>query len=240
MNCTDFQNEMSRYLDGDLEPQRAVQAGLHLAECEPCARSFEEFSLMLDSCRGIEIDEEVPPNAEALWCRISNVIETECAAEKRSEPKAEPVRRWNFSFGQAFAAFAGIALVSSLLTIVAVRNYLEPPAEDMVTRSAETETTFERFLIRVGLSESPREARERRIREQQAAIDYWDKRVRARRAQWDQRMQQAFDRNLREIDQAVTEYTRTLENNPDDSLSVEMLDAALNDKMNLLRQFSEL
>lgn len=53
-------------------------------------------------------------------------------------------------------------------------------------------------------------------------------------------MQQAFDRNLREIDQAVTEYTRTIENNPDDSLSVEMLDAALNDKMNLLRQFSEL
>lgn len=240
MNCTDFQNEMSRYLDGDLEPQRAVEAGLHLGDCEPCARSFEEFSLMLDSCRGIEIDEEVPPNAEALWCRISNVIETESAAEKRIEQKAEPVRRWNFSFGQAFAAFAGIALVSSLLTVVAVRNYLEPPAEDMVTRSAETETTFERFLSRVGLSESPREARERRIREQQAAIDYWDKRVRARRAQWDQRMQQAFDRNLREIDQAVTEYTRTLEHNPDDSLSVEMLDAALNDKMNLLRQFSEL
>jgi len=149
MNCTDFQNEMSRYLDGDLEPQRAVEAGIHLGDCEPCARSFEEFSLMLDSCRGIEIDEEVPPNAEALWCRISNVIETESVAEKRIEQKAEPVRRWNFSFGQAFAAFAGIALVSSLLTVVAVRNYLEPAAEDMVTRSAETETTFERFLSRV-------------------------------------------------------------------------------------------
>lgn len=240
MNCTDFQNEMSRYLDGDLEPQRAVQAGLHLAECDPCAKSFEEFSFMLDSCRGIEVDEEMPPNAEALWCRISNVIESECAAEKRAEPVPQPVSRWNFSFGQAFAAVAVVALVSSLLTVVAVRNYLEPPAEDMVTRSAETETTFEKFLSRLGLSDSPREARERRIREQRAAIEYWDKRVRVRRAQWDQRMQQAFDRNLREIDQAVTEYTRTIENNPDDSLSVEMLDAALNDKMNLLRQFSEL
>jgi hypothetical protein len=231
MNCTDFQNEMSRYLDGDLEPQRAVQAGLHLAECDPCAKSFEEFSFMLDSCRGIEVDEEMPPNAEALWCRISNV---------RAEPVPQPVSRWNFSFGQAFAAVAVVALVSSLLTVVAVRNYLEPPAEDMVSRSAETETTFEKFLSRLGLSDSPREARERRIREQRAAIEYWDKRVRVRRAQWDQRMQQAFDRNLREIDQAVTEYTRTIENNPDDSLSVEMLDAALNDKMNLLRQFSEL
>ena len=123
MNCTDFQNEMSRYLDGDLEPQRAVEAGLHLGDCEPCARSFEEFSLMLDSCRGIEIDEEVPPNAEALWCRISNVIETESAAEKRIEQKAEPVRRWNFSFGQAFAAFRRYRTRQLSADRSRVRNY---------------------------------------------------------------------------------------------------------------------
>jgi len=53
-------------------------------------------------------------------------------------------------------------------------------------------------------------------------------------------MSAAFDRNLLEIDQAVNEYTMILQRDPEDQLSEEMLDTALTEKMNLLRQFSEL
>jgi hypothetical protein len=53
-------------------------------------------------------------------------------------------------------------------------------------------------------------------------------------------MRDAFDRNLNEIDQAVTEYTVILEQDPQDDLSGEMLDSTLTEKMNLLRAFSEL
>jgi hypothetical protein len=53
-------------------------------------------------------------------------------------------------------------------------------------------------------------------------------------------MREAFDRNLNEIDQAVYEYTVILEKDPQDDLSGEMLDSALNEKMNLLRAFAEL
>jgi hypothetical protein len=53
-------------------------------------------------------------------------------------------------------------------------------------------------------------------------------------------MTASFDRILNEIDQAVGEYTLILQNDPDDKLSEEMLDSALTEKMNLLRQFSEL
>ena len=80
----------------------------------------------------------------------------------------------------------------------------------------------------------------KRMQEQHAAIEYWNKRVQERRAQWDSRMRDAFDRNLNEIDQAVSEYTFILEKDPQDDLSGEMLDTALNEKMNLLRAFSEL
>jgi len=38
----------------------------------------------------------------------------------------------------------------------------------------------------------------------------------------------------------VSEYTMILQENPEDDLSGEMLDSVLNDKMNLLREFSEL
>ena len=88
--------------------------------------------------------------------------------------------------------------------------------------------------------DTPQQARERRIKEQQAAIDYWNKRVEARRVQWDKNMREAFDRNLNEIDQTVNEYTLILQENPQDELSSEMLDSTLNDKMELLRAFSDL
>jgi hypothetical protein len=182
----------------------------------------------------------MPPNSQALWCRINNIIESEIKPETE-EPQPSPVRRgWSFSFSQVGAAALGVAIISSLLTIVGIRNYFEPSADDYVTRSAASQTTFERFLIKIGLSESPAEARMRRIKEQQAVIDYWNKRVAARRAQWDNRLREAFDRNLNEIDHAVSEYTISLEKDPQDELSGEMLDSALTEKMNLLRQFSEL
>ncbi|MCA0254249.1 MAG: hypothetical protein LCH20_02050, partial [Proteobacteria bacterium] len=97
-----------------------------------------------------------------------------------------------------------------------------------------------RALSKIGLAETPKESRERKIREQQIAIDYWNKRVEARRLQWDKNLRDAFDRNLREIDQIVSEYTQILEENPQDELSGEMLDSALNEKVDLLREFSDL
>nr|MBA2379099.1 hypothetical protein [Blastocatellia bacterium] len=101
-------------------------------------------------------------------------------------------------------------------------------------------TIATRILSRVGLVESPMEARQRRIQEHEAAIQYWDRRVRQKRVQWNEQMRTAFDRNLNEIDQVVGEYTLILQKDPEDELSGEMLDAALSEKMNLLRQFSEL
>ena len=51
---------------------------------------------------------------------------------------------------------------------------------------------------------------------------------------------EAFDRNLDEINQVVFEYDKILQENPQDELTGEMLDSALNEKVELLREFSEL
>ena len=90
------------------------------------------------------------------------------------------------------------------------------------------------------MSDSPQQARERRVKEQQAAIEYWTKRVQERRSQWDAKMRDAFDRNLNLLDESVSEYSTILQENPDDELTGEMLDTVLNDKMDLLREFSDL
>lgn len=224
-------------MDDELDEQRAADVSTHIAVCGSCARYCEEMSSILDVCTSESASELVPPNSKALWCRINNIIESE---QKAVPPTVEqPKGRWRFSFLQVAAVVMCVALVSSVLTVVAIRSYLKPAPGDLTTRSS-AHTLFDNALSKIGLVETPQQARERRLKEQQAAIEYWNARVQARRDQWDRMTRDAFDRNLQVIDESVSEYTMILQQDPEDELSGEMLDAVLNDKMNLLRDFSDL
>ncbi len=238
MKCSECEENLSPYLDGELDEKAVRSIEAHLSACKACSSLCEDFAAILDSCRETPSVDTVPPNSQALWCRINNIIETETRPANKNLQQPPPAK--GFTFGQLISAVAGIALISSLLTIVGIRNYYLPANSEHSARSDVSPSSFERALIKVGLVESPKDTRLRRFREQQDAIEYWNLRVQQRRAQWDERMREAFDRNLREIDQAVTEYTVMLENNPNDELSGEMLNSAMDEKMNLLRAFAEL
>ena len=197
--------------------------------------------MILDFCLLDETPDFVPPNSKALWCRINNIIETEIKPEIAQEKAEEQVKtgrlRWQFSFSQVFAAVLGIALISSLLTIVSIKNY---SAHDDNVSTNVAPTLVERVLGKIGLAQTSEQARENRIKEQQATIEYWNKRATVRRASWDKNLRDVFDRNLNEINQVVFEYNNILQENPQDDLTGEMLDSALNEKVELLREFSEL
>ena len=239
MTCGDCQELLSRFIDGDLEEDRSSLVTDHLAVCAECTVMRDDLAAILLYCRDGEYDEAAPPNPAALWRRINNLIESELPAEIPVEPKSRGWFGAGLSFGQAVVGLVAVALISSLLTIVGIRNYFAPPGDDLPLAN-ESPSLMTRALRKVGLAESPQQARDRRFKAQEAAIEYWNKRAQARRATWDARMTAAFDRNLYEIDQAVNEYTQILQRDPDDKLSEEMLDSALTEKMNLLRQFSEL
>ena len=243
MNCEDYKELISLFMDNELDESRAADVRMHIAMCPDCARLCEDLSSILDVCHSGSPSEILPPNSQALWRRINNVIENEAkpaAAAAAESADAGRRRFWRLSLPQLAAAVLGIAVISSLLTIVGIRNYIQPTGDDFTTRSAATQTTFEKILSRVGLMETPQQARDRRVREQQSAIAYWNSRVQARRVVWDKNTRDAFDRNLQVIDEALNDYATTLERDPDDELSGEMLDSVLNDKMNLLRDFSDL
>lgn len=245
MNCEGCTENLSRFLDGELDESQAAVIRTHLSLCAECSRLCEDLAALLDTCSLEELADEIAPiNTNALWCRISNTIEAETQPADTSEEPQRPgglfSRVLNLSFPQAASALVAIALISSLLTIVGIRNYFEPTSDDLTSRSGESQTSFEKLLSKIGLTDTPQEARLKRLAEQQAAIEYWNKRVQARRAMWDEDLRRGFDRNLNAIDQAVFEYKQTLEQNPDDALSGEMLDTVMNEKMNLLREFSEL
>jgi Putative zinc-finger len=238
MNCDECKNLISAFMDNDLDVSRSAAVREHLARCLACAKVCEDFTSILDVCTN-ESPSELVPNSKAMWCRINNILENDVRKAETPLPDQPRRRFWQLSFSQLAAAVLCIAVISSLLTVAAIRNYTEPSDSDWTTRSSATQSTFEKLLSKAGLIDTPQESRARRLREQHAAIEYWNARVQGRRQQWDRVTSDAFDRNLRVIDESVNEYTMILEQDPEDELSGEMLDAVLVDKMNLLRDFSD-
>lgn len=227
-------------MECDLDEVRSSAIRAHLAICQDCSYVCEDIASLVDISRSSSADELLPPNSQALWCRINNIIESEAEPEKINGTEPQRKRFWQLSFPQLASALIAIAVISSLLTVVGIRQYSQPANDDFTSRTSTSLTTFEKILGKVGLIDTPQQARDKRLKEQQAAINYWNTRVQARRIQWDKTTRDAFDRNLQVINQSLNEYTVILEQDPDDDLSSEMLDAVLNDKMNLLRDFSDL
>jgi hypothetical protein len=243
MNCENCQNFLSPFLDGELDETSASNVKAHLALCAECTEIYEDFAAIVGFCGDQSRTEIPPPNSQALWCRINNIIETEIKPELEIVNTPRPSRlsllwnrTWSLSMTQAFSAVMGVAVISSLLTVIGIKNFVLSGN----TETGATPSVFEKILGQVGVVETPQASREKRLKEQQIAIEYWNKRVEARRQQWDKNIRAAFERNLNEIDEAVSEYNQILETNPQDEISSEMLDTTLNEKMELLRQFSEL
>ncbi len=247
MNCEKCQKLISAYIDGDLETQIAQDVQTHLSLCGDCAKLHEDFASILGFCDETFAEDSIPPNSQALWCRINNIIESEVEAELATDEKekVEVKRSWfyrirnsklQFSPSQVVSSFLGIALISSLLTIVGIKNFSVPQDE---AKSPEP-SFLEKGLATLGVIETPQQKLERKLKQRQQAIKYWKKRVEARKSFWNVQMRETFDRNLKVIDKTVIEYTDILKEDPQDSISSEMLDSALNEKMELLREFSEL
>lgn len=247
MTCEQCQELISLFLDGELDKTSSATIKTHLALCVACAKVCEDFAVILDFCAFDEAaDCSFPPNSNALWRRISNTIESEIESEIKLAAPPEIKKGFfarsengglRFSVSQIFSAVLGVALLSSLLTVVGFKNYTAPQ-DDFASNASPS--VFQTVLGKVGLVDTPEQARERRLKEQEAAIEYWNRRVEARRPNWDAHLRQAFDRNLNEINQAAFEYHKILQENPQDELSSEMLDTTLNDKLELLREFSDL
>lgn len=250
MNCDQCKEQISAFLDNELDETSSANVQTHISVCAECAKVCEDFAMILDFCvEDEEFDPIATPNSNALWCRINNIIETDVKSELEKEIEEIPEKRgfvsgiwknsWQMSFGQVFASILGIALISSLLTIIGIKNY-SSTAENLPENVTVSESIFQKVLGRIGLVESPFQARARKLEEQQKVIDYWNQRVELRRQGWNGQVRETFDRNLREINQVVFEYNTILEKNPQDNLTGEMLNEAMKEKMDLLRAFSEL
>ncbi len=231
MNCERCQELVSDLLDGSLSRQDELLLNQHLEECLGCAEVRRDLESIVTFCRVHRDEYSAPPNERALWLRIRNTLEGEnraVVAAQSAPPAARGrgwfTRKWELSLPQLAASVAGIVLVASLSTVALLRG-MESNSARSVT---EVDTT------RGGASINSR------TWQQQQAINYWNQRVELNKVRWSQDMRDTFERNLQVIDQAVNNSMTELNRNPHDEVSEEMLNAALNEKLALLKEFSDL
>lgn len=236
MNCEKCEELIGDLLDGTLSGEEKSTLDSHLEECLECSDVRNDLQSILSFCQTQRGEYEAPPNEKALWLRIRNIIEAESQTLAEAAGRAHPQskrswsnwlgRSWELSLPQLGASVAAIVLIVSLATAVGMRRW-------------ENATPLEVRPAVAATNAAVSGARDR-LWQQQQAINYWNQRVELNKARWNQDMRDTFDRNLRVIDQAVNDSLNELNQNPHDEVSEEMLNAALNEKLALLREFSDL
>ena len=232
MNCEKCEELIGDLLDGALNSRDELTLNSHLEECLDCASVQRDLDSILSFCRANRGQYSAVPNDKALWLRIRNVIE----ASNADEPTSNAVvatrkpflsswmsRRWELSLPQLSASAAAMVLVVSLVTFVGLRRW-DRSAPVVTAPPVLREATNPNDLLL----------------QQRQVISYWNQRIELNKARWNPTMRETFDRNMKVIDEQVSQSLNDLNLNPHDEVSEQMLNEALNDKLSLLKEFADL
>ncbi|MGB8507881.1 MAG: zf-HC2 domain-containing protein [Pyrinomonadaceae bacterium] len=242
MNCEKCQELLSDYLDGTLDHQGRALLGAHLGECLSCDGARRELASIIGVAQESRGEFVAPPNERALWLRIRNTIEGEndfarAASPSSITPKENFVsrllnKRWELSFSHMAAAVSAVAVSVALVTTLGVQRLMSSPATvDAGASAISSRQKYDAMLV----GSYPQTY----LEPHQTNINYWQQRVQQRKASWNPRMRDSFDRSIGVLDEAVNDSLSDLRANPHDEVAEEMLNSALRDKMELLREFGE-
>jgi hypothetical protein len=236
MDCEKCSDLLGNFLDGTLDGDEGALFSAHLEECLGCACVRDEIRAIVSVAAESREDFVAPPNEQAMWLRVRNSIEAELSAQQRAAAAAAGAsaerrarenfltrlmnKRWALSLPQLTAAIVAIVVGVSVITTVGMQRLATEQA-------VKTDASQARGAKKLNA-------------DQLVAIEYLMERVKERKARWNPRMREAFDRNLGIIDATVSDSLKELDESPHDEISEETLNAALRDKMELLREFSEL
>src|ERR1051325_1206403 len=228
MNCDTCQELIHDLVDGSITQRDEFTLNTHLKECLDCDSVRQDLASIVGFCRTQRGQYEAPPNEQAMWLRIRNVIEAELPNRpvKNTEPQPSFFgrlmgRSWELSLPQLVASTAAIVLLVSLMTVVGLRRW---GGREVTTNTTQNEVS--------NIND--------RIWQRRQVIDYWNQRVELNKARWSPEMRETFDRNMQVIDRAVANSLDELKRNPHDEVSEQMLNESLNDKLSLLKEFSDL
>ena len=249
MNCEKCQELLSDFLDGALNGEDQSTFNAHLEECLPCFNVRNEVNSIVTFCREHRGEYVAPPNERALWLRIQNTVESEllaAAATRNPTPEQRESwwsramgRSWELSLPQMAMAVVAIIVVASFATIFGLRGLQNVGGERSIASGA---SGGERGASQsLALNGAPTTLDvSNRLRHQQQQIKYWSQIVETRKAHWNPQVREDFEHNLILLDETVDESLKRLAAQPHDEVTEEMLNSALSDKMQLLKEFSDL
>ena len=234
MNCEKCQELLSEYLDGTLGHTEHAAVGAHIAGCAACAVAREDFHAIIAVAREARGQLFAPTDERALWLRVRNTVEAESvparadAANAASSPGFwSSLFGWRFelSLPQLAAGVAALVVAVASATTFAVRY--AAPGERAERVAGGRRVVADEFYPGAYLDQH------------KASLNYWEQRVQARKASWNPRMRASFDRSVYVLDQTVSDSLNDLRENPHDEIAEEMLNSALRDKLELMREFGE-
>src|SRR5215203_6264565 len=166
MNCETCQELIHDLVDGSISQRDEFTLNTHLKQCLDCESVRQDLASSVGFCRTQRGQYEAPPNEQAMWLRIRNVIEAELPS--KSATTAQPRRSllsqwlgrsWELSLPQLAASAVALVVLVSLVTVVGLRRWggYAVPAPSITL--ADTSNVNDRFLQR------------------RQVIDYWNQRV---------------------------------------------------------------
>ena len=207
--------------------------GAHIAGCPVCEAARADFHSIIAVARDARGQLFAPTDEHALWLRVLNTVEAE-SLPARVPDSAKPAAEgfWSRLFGRRFELSLPQLAAGAAALVVAVAS-----ATTFAVRSTGTGERAGGVAVRRVVSDEfyPRTY----LEQHKANLNYWEQRVQARKASWNPRMRASFDRSVHALDETVSDSLNDLSRNPHDEVAEEMLNSALRDKIELMREFGE-
>lgn len=250
MDCHKCHDLLSDLLDNTLNGDDRRLLDRHIEDCAACTDTQGDLGDLIALARvGREEALASPPSGQALWLRIREHVEedmewarqsslaTRQATERNTAVKADGWwsrlwnARWEFTAPQVtgvFASLIAVVALGALLGTSALRGAGETPVD--VSSASGRQVAGNETVSRVNLDDY--------IRRQQADIDYWRQRVEENKSRLPPRMRQSYEQTMVQLDQDVSYSLDQLQQNPQDDVSEQMLNRALQDKVEILKEIS--
>ncbi len=110
MNCEICQELIHDLIDGSITQSDEFTLNTHLRECLDCDSVRQDLASIVGFCRTQRGVYEAPPNEQALWLRIRNIIEAERprGVASGTEPRRSCLAAGWVELGTFIAAVGGI------------------------------------------------------------------------------------------------------------------------------------
>ena len=208
MNCETCQELIHDLIDGSITQRDEFTLNTHLKECLDCENVRQDLASIVGFCRTQRGQYEAPPNEQAMWLRIRNVIEAELPSRVAGNPEPQRSflgrlmgRTWELSLPQLAASTVAIVLLVSLVTVVGLRRW---GGYGVAPAPAQVEASNVDALIL----------------QHRQVMDSLSQRVEMNKARWPPEMREKFDRSKALLDKSIADSQDDLKRNPHNETSV--------------------